>query len=87
MDAMGGDQAPEVIVQGVLEAVAEWGIEVTLVGRREAILKALEGGHKNIDVHHCEDVIQMDESPLKALRKKKRRFHSDRLRSCKKRRS
>ncbi|MFC1821367.1 phosphate acyltransferase PlsX [Thermodesulfobacteriota bacterium] len=71
VDAMGGDRAPEVIVQGVLEAVAEWGIEVTLVGRREAILNALEGGHKNIEVHHCEGVVQMDESPLKAVRKKK----------------
>jgi glycerol-3-phosphate acyltransferase PlsX len=59
------------VVQGVLEAVAEAGLNVTLVGRRDSILKALGGDQKNIGVHHCEDVIEMGESPLRAVTKKK----------------
>jgi len=73
VDAMGGDNAPEVVVQGALEAVSRFGIHVILVGR-EASLKGLIGAHtadSHISIHHCEEVVDMDESPLKALRKKK----------------
>ena len=73
VDAMGGDNAPEVVVQGALEAVSKFGIHVILVGH-EALLEGLVGAptaDSRISIHHCEDVVAMDESPLKALRKKK----------------
>ena len=73
VDAMGGDNAPEVVVEGAVEAVSELGIPVTLVGHREILGKIL-GVHKASDlisVHHCEDMVHMDETPLKAVRKKK----------------
>ncbi len=73
VDAMGGDNAPEVVVQGALEAVSKFGIQVILVGH-ETFLKGLIGTpttDSRISIHHCEDVVTMDESPLKALRKKK----------------
>ena len=41
VDAMGGDNAPEAPVKGALQAVKEYGVEVTLVGRGEDILKTL----------------------------------------------
>jgi len=73
VDAMGGDKAPEVVVQGALEAASKFGIHVILVGR-EALLKDLVGAGKAdglVSIHHCEEAVGMDESPLKALRKKK----------------
>ena len=73
VDAMGGDNAPEVVVQGAVQAASELGINVTLVGDKELVVRAL-GSHVSSDhiaVHHCEEVVQMDESPLKAVRKKK----------------
>jgi len=73
VDAMGGDNAPEVVVQGAFQAAMEWGVDVTLVGDREAIEAYLPaGGDKaSIQVHHCKDVVRMDEAPLKAIRQKK----------------
>ena len=38
IDAMGGDNAPEQIVLGALQAAKEYGVEITLVGRGEEIL-------------------------------------------------
>ena len=73
VDAMGGDHAPEMVVQGAVEAVSELGIDITLVGHEKKLAKALNtrpaNGH--ILFRHCEEVVGMNESPLKALRKKK----------------
>jgi len=73
VDAMGGDDAPEVVVQGALEAASKFGIHVILVGHEEK-LKGLVGNptaDNLVSIHHCEDAVATDESPLKALRKKK----------------
>ena len=44
VDAMGGDNAPDEIVKGAVEAVnADERVRIFLVGRREAIEKALAG--------------------------------------------
>ncbi len=73
VDAMGGDNAPEMVVQGAVKAASELGIDVTLVGDRDVVTKQLgsrfPGDH--ITVYHSEQVVRMDESPLKAVRKKK----------------
>ena len=37
VDAMGGDNAPQAIVQGALDAVKQHGVEVLLVGRMTEI--------------------------------------------------
>ncbi len=74
VDAMGGDHAPEVVVQGAVEAVTEFGVSVILVGD-EARLREILGDRRIRDrilTAHCEDFISMDEPPLKAVRKKKR---------------
>jgi glycerol-3-phosphate acyltransferase PlsX len=73
VDAMGGDGAPDVEVQGALEAVRELGVRIRLVGNKELLEKAL-GSHKNeksLTIHHCDEWVRMDEAPLKAVRKKK----------------
>ncbi|PKN30144.1 MAG: phosphate--acyl-ACP acyltransferase [Deltaproteobacteria bacterium HGW-Deltaproteobacteria-21] len=73
VDAMGGDQAPEVVIQGALQAASEWGYEIILVGREDAIEAGLMGssGRTLIHVHHCSETILMGESPVKAVRQKK----------------
>ena len=41
VDAMGGDHAPEVVVEGALLAARDLGVEIVLVGQREAIEQEL----------------------------------------------
>ena len=40
IDAMGGDNAPQAIVEGALKSAEEFGVEMILVGRGEEILSA-----------------------------------------------
>lgn len=68
VDAMGGDNAPEAIVAGAKAAVSRFGdIKILLCGRREA-LDAAAG--ERISVIDARDVIEMEESPMLAVRKK-----------------
>ena len=73
VDAMGGDHAPRVVVQGAIEAAADLGVEVTLVGDEEAIANELVKSSPSslVTVHHCAQAVGMDESPLKAIRRKR----------------
>ena len=72
VDAMGGDHSPKIVVKGAVEAASELGIDITLVGNRNIIAKELDlTCSDHIQVHHCEEVVQMDESPSKAFFKKK----------------
>ena len=72
VDAMGGDRAPEVVVEGTLAALAEYeDLAVHLVGRTEVLEPLLAGASRDgLTLHHAPDVIGMDESPAKALRQK-----------------
>ena len=40
LDAMGGDNAPQAIVQGALDAHKAYGVEILLVGRAAEVLRA-----------------------------------------------
>ncbi|MBN2125879.1 MAG: phosphate acyltransferase PlsX [Deltaproteobacteria bacterium] len=73
VDAMGGDHAPEMVVQGALQAALKWGIEVTLIGDGEAIRKQLKGHPEgtHVRIRHCDERVEMGEPPLKALRRKR----------------
>jgi len=73
IDAMGGDHAPGLIVQGVVEAAREWqDTELLLVGDT-AVIEPLLGGNKpaNITICHADEVIGPDDEPVKAVRRKK----------------
>lgn len=74
IDAMGGDNAPEEIVNGAVLAAEEYGCSITLVGIKERIddvLKDKKVPLKNIEIVEAAQVITNDESPTEALRKKK----------------
>ena len=76
VDAMGGDNAPLAPVQGALQAVKEYGVEVVLVGRGEEILKALrsegvDGLPKGLSITHADQVVEMCDNPATAFKEKK----------------
>jgi glycerol-3-phosphate acyltransferase PlsX len=75
VDAMGGDNAPDEVVKGALEAAGK-NIEVILTGRGEDILRSIEKmGLKElprgVEIVNASEVISMDEDPLNAVRNKK----------------
>ncbi len=74
VDAMGGQHAPEAVVQGVADVSLHTGIECVLVGDAERIQHLLEGmayDPEHIDIVHAGVVIGMDEEPGEALRRKR----------------
>jgi len=75
LDAMGGDFAPSVNVEGAVETVNESrDIDVILVGREDLIRKELENKRydpNRISLVHAAQTVEMHESPTTALRKKK----------------
>ena len=75
VDAMGGDYAPEVPVQGAVEALQKnTNISIVLVGRTDAIKEQLAKytyDKERIEIVHAEEVIGFDEPPVMAVRKKK----------------
>ncbi len=75
LDAMGGDHAPHEVIQGALLAVAETPVDVLLVGRQEVIrAKLAELGSpdpEHIEIVDAREVIEMDESAIAAVRRKR----------------
>ena len=76
VDAMGGDNAPQAPVLGALEAAKEYGVDVILVGRGEAILEVLrENGIADlpggVEIAHAEQVVEMCDNPATAFKDKK----------------
>ena len=76
VDAMGGDNAPQAPVMGAIQANAEYGVDITLVGRGEEILKVLEdNGIKDlpagVEIAHASEVVEMCDNPATAFREKK----------------
>ena len=69
---MGGDHAPQEIVKGALRAKQELGVELTLVGQKEAILSCLTDETKDeINIVDAREVITMEDEPSTATRRKK----------------
>lgn len=76
IDAFGGDNAPEGIVAGAIEAAQEYReVHITLVGDesriRELLASGAGGSLPNLAVKHAPEVIATDEEPVRAVRRKK----------------
>ncbi len=74
VDAMGGDYAPEVVIQGTIEAVKEYNAEVVLVGdeaRVNPLLKKYGYSGTQISVVHAPDAIGMCEPAATSVRRKR----------------
>lgn len=75
VDGMGGDFAPQLVVEGAVQAANNFeDIEVIIAGREDAIKRELyrhkvTGG--KISIRHASEVIEMSDSPVQAIKKKK----------------
>ncbi len=75
VDAMGGDNAPEQVVKGAVEALKESDkVFVYLVGREDAVNEELAKytyDKDRVEVVNATEVIEMAEAPVNAIRTKK----------------
>lgn len=73
VDAMGGDHAPAVVVDGAVQAAGVLDAEIVLVGARAAVEAELQKHQpaRTIAVVHAGQVIEMDEHPAAAVKAKK----------------
>ena len=72
IDAMGGDHAPGVVVEGALLASQELSVDLILVGQKDVVEQELarHPGASNLMIVAASQVVPMHESPGLALRKK-----------------
>ncbi len=75
LDAMGGDRAPGIIVEGAIQALREYrDLEVILVGDEKKVKRELSKYRIKglpLSIIHASQVVEMDELPTSALREKK----------------
>lgn len=74
VDAMGGDYAPENVVAGVVEAVKEYNLTVTLIGIEDRVrmeLKKYSYPQGRIEIVHAPEVVEMDDPAIASIRQKK----------------
>jgi phosphate acyltransferase len=75
VDAMGGDHAPKVEIEGAIRAVRSLDVEVILVGRQDVLSRELaqfeDADDLPIRIQHASEVITMEDSAAKALRAKR----------------
>ena len=75
LDAMGGDNAPLAPVMGAVQAAKDFGAEITLVGRGEAILEVLRSNGidtlpAGIEIANADDIVDMHDDPARVIRQK-----------------
>ena len=74
LDAMGGDHAPDAIVEGAVMAARELGVEIALVGDEKIVQTALFRhaiDRLPITVIHASQQVEMHESPSSVVRRKR----------------
>jgi glycerol-3-phosphate acyltransferase PlsX len=74
VDAMGGDFAPQSIVEGAFLAAKKYGLKVILVGDEDQVSKELSKYPTSklpIYIHHAPHVVAMHDSPSVVLRRMK----------------
>ncbi len=83
VDAFGGDNAPLEILKGCAEAVAEYGINILLVGSKTKLEKvANENGIilYHMDIHDTEDIITNEDDPSEIMKSKNKSTMAEGLR-------
>ncbi len=76
VDAMGGDDAPDVVIDGSIQAIKlKKEIEVFLVGREDVLMDGLKKRNatdlERLHIVPASEVIEMAEPPVNAIRRKK----------------
>lgn len=74
IDGMGGDFAPSAVVEGCIEALNELDVDIIITGKKDDIEKELKKytyDENRIEIVNCTEVIDCNEEPVKAIRRKK----------------
>ncbi|MFT5164327.1 MAG: glycerol-3-phosphate acyltransferase PlsX, partial [Alteromonadaceae bacterium] len=76
LDMMGGDYGPRSTIPAAIAAVKEFPhLKLILCGNAQFLQNELSThdclNHPQLLIHHCEQVVNMDERPASALRAKK----------------
>jgi len=76
IDAMGGDNAPDEIVLGAINAAQEYGVKIALVGQAEEILRVLKDSGfseppEGVEIVNASEVIEFEDDPASVIRVKK----------------
>lgn len=73
VDVMGGDNAPQAIIEGCIEAIKEYDIDMYLVGLKEDVEENLGSniGNPKIHIVEAQEIIKNDDAPVNAIRRKK----------------
>lgn len=74
VDAFGGDNAPDAVIEGSIIAVQNLGVKVTLVGKETLIKEYAEKHNLNlngIEIENAETVIDIHEDPMSILKERK----------------
>ena len=67
VDAFGGDNAPDEVIKGAVQAVKAYGVTVVLTGNEEIIhsrFRELGLSEENIEVVNADGVIQIEDNPM-----------------------
>lgn len=72
VDAMGGDNAPQAIVEGSIKAAKEFkDITIVLYGKQHMIKKYINEELENIEIVHTDEKIESEDDPVRSIRRKK----------------
>jgi len=72
IDAMGGDNAPKIVVEGAIKAAKEFGdLTVVLYGDEQQIKDSITEDLNNIEIVHTSEKIEGTDEPVRAVRRKK----------------
>src|SRR5690242_19675913 len=74
VDAMGSDRGPAVEIDGAVQAAAQYGIPIVLVGREDRLRDLLDKhdtSNLQIEIVHASEAVTMEDSAVAAARRKK----------------
>ena len=74
VDGMGGDNAPKSNVEGVVNAIKEYNVDIIITGDKDLLEKEFsnyEFDKSKLEIVHTTEVIENEDKPVKAIRSKK----------------
>lgn len=74
IDGMGGDNAPKSNVEGVVNAIKEYNVDLIITGDKEILEKEFsnyEFDRSKLEIIHTTEIIENEDKPVKAIRAKK----------------
>ncbi len=74
IDGMGGDNGYITVVEGVVNAIKEYSVEVIVTGDNESLEKEFsnyEFDRNKLEIIHTTDIIENEDKPVQAIRRKK----------------